>query len=77
MKYVVFEIDGLQQPILFPEFIEHQTMALKFAGKKVISAGMVFFRDGIVCTGDSFSLNVKSRGELDSDLIFRHLGGIR
>lgn len=81
-KYIIVEDGGLAVPVVFSYLQKHSEVA---AGRKVIAAGFVSFRidwKGInhddsemvaVCYGQSVSLNVKSRGVEDSELIERFI----
>jgi len=68
-KYIMVEQNELDCPVLFPPWIEHDNMALKFRGK-VLSAGFVAQNDlGEIYThGKSTSLKVSSRPE-DTEII--------
>jgi len=70
MKYIMYDRGGIETPILFPQFIEHDNMAMMVVpNKKLISAGFVKLIDGkAVVAGHSHSLNLKSRSE-DSQII--------
>lgn len=84
MKYIVLKVSrgGLdyEYPIIFPQSLTHALMAesLKkeeeLKGAEVISAGEFNSMDCAVdCYGKSISLgNIKSRGEVDSNLIMWH-----
>jgi len=75
-KYIVFDskIDA-EVPILFPSILQHsdiaETFTKKFPHYKPLSAGFVSFGDGgaVTCHGDSFSLNIVSRGAIDAMII--------
>jgi len=73
-KYIVVKAGGLETPIAFPEYLVHADVA-KALGYEVISAGFFYNEDGFQCFGDSFSLKVKSRFQVDSDLMMQRLGG--
>ena len=69
MKYVIIEKMGNEVPIIFPDFIEHDT----FADMKPISAGKFFwpYENTVITThGKSTSLKLESRPEDGS--IIRH-----
>lgn len=70
-KYIIFERDGLEFPVLFPEhFVAHNEIKGAFTDKPV-SAGFFSFRDGKTnCYGKSVSLDLQVRKE-DCDLIAR------
>lgn len=71
-KYVIFEKNGLEYPVLFPNhFIDHNTVIVGY--DKPVSAGF-FCIDGedVFVSGKSQTLNLSSRKE-DADLIKRQL----
>lgn len=85
-KYVIFDIDGLEQPIVFPELITHRDLAMRIRGEPV-SAGFVVLTTttvegtiepkaeaGYYCYGRSESLNLDSRPE-DSDILNKLISG--
>ena len=71
MKYVMLDIEGLQAPIMFPDYIEHQAMvdAVRMAttmdvAPKPLGAGFVHTVNGdLRCYGYSESLKTESRAE--------------
>jgi hypothetical protein len=70
----------MQQPIVFPETINHSDMAryLGWIGEenKVVGAGFVSIQDdGYKVYGESISLRVKNRGIEDEKILNRYLGG--
>ena len=71
MKYVIFEGNGLVHPIIFGDHTTHSQVSI--AGGKPISAGFVRFdKFGWPhCSGESESLKLKSKGEVDEDIIRR------
>ena len=75
LKYVMLKLDGGELlPLLFPEFMQHSTMA-KSVPAAVVSAGRVSLENGrIVAFGASSSLAVSSREE-DSAIIQDYLDG--
>lgn len=71
MKYVTFDGHNGEQIIIFPKIIQHSVMAddvkkSSFGGMRPIAGGFVV---GGQCVGESESLRMKSRGELDTTLI--------
>lgn len=70
MKYIMYDRGGIETPILFPQFIEHDNMAIMIVPKgKLISAGFVKLLDGKAhVSGKSISLGLLSREE-DSEII--------
>jgi hypothetical protein len=78
-KYICIEYPGIGEAIIiFPEFLTHKDMARNNAacGCNIISAGFVQENatGGLVCYGDSVSLEIKSRPEIDTALVNRMLG---
>jgi hypothetical protein len=76
-KYIIFERDGLEFPVLFPNhFVAHNEIHGTFSDKPV-SAGFWSFSDldKRVCVyGESISLKLKGRKDLDESLINKQLG---
>jgi hypothetical protein len=72
MKYIISKDDT---PVVFSDFQSHQEVAsaLSFL---VLGAGFCHINDDkeFVCYGDSVSLNVKSRGTVDSLIINKVFG---
>ena len=74
MKYIIFEDDGLEFPVIFPAVAQHNSIIAhsKWGGKLTpVSAGFValdFNAKDIFAYGDSFSLKLKSR-PVDSAII--------
>lgn len=71
MKYVVFDGYKGEQIIIFPKIIQHSVMAddvkkSSFGGMRPISGGFVVYGQ---CVGESESLKMKSRLEVDTALI--------
>lgn len=75
MKYIVIEdFTGLEFPIIFPDILDHASVA---PDAKVVAAG--FCRTALreshgdfhlwSCWGQSVSLGVQSRGDMDEKLI--------
>lgn len=84
MKYIVMQVKSgtmtLEIPFLFPDCIVHAMMAQvakplceatwKNSAASPISAGSISSADCWAdCYGDSETLKLKSRGEIDSELI--------
>jgi hypothetical protein len=82
MKYIVMVIDGKEEIFLFPMSIDHdkfhegitairfgsdRAWARKLRGEYPISAGFV---EGGVCYGRSETLNLDSRPQVDSKLLY-------
>lgn len=62
-KYIIFNVGGLELPVLFPEAIPH--LAFKSMGDPV-SAGFCSIEEvpngrSFVCSGESLGLKLKSR----------------
>ena len=74
-KYVVFASHRGEEIIIFPEQIQHSVMAddvkkSSYGGMRPISGGFVVNGE---CVGESESLRMKSRGDLDTALISKLL----
>lgn len=72
MKYIITE----KGPFVFSSNILHAEAATK---EKVIAAGFVAIKEDevgkkAICYGESCSLNIKSRLNVDSLIINKHLG---
>lgn len=74
MKYIIFEEAGLEFPVLFPDFIEHHRVAMKFLSAAPKSAGWVKLEKDVspFCSGQSVSLELESRPDNDSIIITEH-----
>lgn len=71
MKYVVFYGYNGEQIIIFPRKIQHKQFAdsvenLSYGTMRPISGGFVINGE---CVGESISLNMESRGDIDTALI--------
>ena len=71
IKYLVYELEGVVNSIMFPAYIEHKRMADNVSAVKVVGAGFCYHVNNngkleIVCHGYSHSLDIKSRGISDS-----------
>ena len=84
MKYIVIDNGMNDELYIFPNWVDHAQFAMKinpglsFEDVKmdVISAGKVTC-DALKppsCSGRSTSLDIKSRGEVDTDLLRRQMG---
>lgn len=83
MKYIVMKVskggDEFEMPFIFPNFfvhdhirqyIEHISIKLRMGSVTCVAAGFCnFIMDEINCTGESESIGIKSRGEIDNNLI--------
>jgi uncharacterized protein (DUF2132 family) len=74
MKYVMFDSNGLDVPVIFPCFWNHNDIAQMYPSLKVLSAGFLKRDDlgNLYVTGASKTLEVVSRKE-DLDIIVKHL----
>ena len=80
MKYVIFRDETF---VIFPDSVEHSSFDRFGDNNKPISAGFCIIEsrrndfDDIVykvgCYGKSYSLNLESRGSIDSDIISKQL----
>jgi len=69
MKYIIFEKDGLEVPVVFPDTIYHEQVKMN---GKVVSAGMCKIKHGkFEVWGKSISLLKESR--LEDELILNQL----
>ena len=73
VKYIIFENNGVETPIVFPDTLAHVDMA---QGREIVSAGFVdFYRVGdfvaVGCYGESVSLKVASRKQKDEAVILK------
>ena len=74
MKYVIIDWGGVECPLLFPCFWNHDDIARAVQGRgKPVSAGLVKRDDGgrLYVTGRSVSLGVNSRPVEDLDIILK------
>lgn len=68
-KYVV--LDSCDTVIAFPEWVQHSEI---FPAARKVSAGFFYVEDGkVIAFGESISLSLQSRGELDAKLIAKQL----
>lgn len=76
MKYIIVEgAYDIPTPYIFSETVQHNDLANQIR-HKVLGAGFVIFTPkGLSCWGESVSLNIKSRGQIDTDIINRELLG--
>ena len=74
MKYIIVD-DGMTEVVyLFSNFVPHNHMATQVPGE-VVGAGFVAHTtEGMQCYGRSTSLDISSRGDVDSGYINRELG---
>jgi hypothetical protein len=72
LKYVIYEKNEIQFPVIFSPIEDHSDIAEKI-DLKLVSAGTVEFKDNKVrCSGDSFTLKLKSRFVEDEKIIRQH-----
>ncbi len=65
-KYVVLKGHIIDEIYVFGDIVQHSDFASGFF-QDVISAG--FVSENFECYGESFSLKVKSRGDIDTKLL--------
>ena len=86
-KYVMIQYGHREIPIIFPTILVHEDIfnAMKtlpnFKQKenlKAVSAGTVHIYPKIVCSGESTTLKLKSRGRRDADimLLYQYQHGV-
>ncbi len=74
-KYVILSDGDLHFPIIFPPYLEHKKVREKFSEiKEVIGAGFIKKSNDpedrtLYAYGKSESLNVKSRGDEDTEIL--------
>lgn len=88
MKYIVLKIKDREWPIIFPDMMVHSDVAesmqlhvIRFHDERsrVVAAGSIsFFGGNVLCSGESETLGIESRGSEDEKLIkmFDYLHGI-
>ncbi|HPM74280.1 MAG TPA: hypothetical protein PLA71_00995 [Saccharofermentans sp.] len=74
-KYIIMQVQGSELPILFHPVISHDLIG---CSSNVISAGFCSMnveegKNSVACYGNSVSLNVESRGEVDEEIILKWL----
>jgi hypothetical protein len=74
-KYIIVrDIFGNEIPIVFSPVIKHKTVAKITDKENIISAGFTIWEGSrFIATGESISLEIKSRYDIDSDIINKHL----
>lgn len=73
-KYIIIERDGIEAPLVFSRFLQHEHMA-QFTGGNVLSAGFCKL-DSLgrwVTDGESVSLKLNVRPQ-DAQILNAHLG---
>lgn len=80
-KYIIIETDLGLVPILFSDMGAHSDVARAYPMRRVVGAGFASLQTAkpyenplYACYGESTSLKIKSRGELDSSIINRYMG---
>lgn len=78
-KYIIVDTGMFVAPIVFTDMLTHADVAMAIAPKGqdalVLGAGFCHIENNkYVCYGESVSLDVKSRGEVDSKILNRYLG---
>ena len=69
-KYITYQhTNDFPSFVAFDAQVEHKEMANMLNSKEILGAGFVHFGDEVECRGESISMNIKSRGEIDSRLI--------
>lgn len=77
MKYIVSTVSGYPEPYVFSETVAHQEMAQRVGADTtdIVGAGFCGLRENLFCCwGESVSLKVKSRGDIDSQVLNRRFG---
>lgn len=73
-KYIVVARARVITPIVFSETMGHNEMAAAVRGE-VLGAGFCHINENqYTCHGESVSLKIKSRGEVDSNILNLYLG---
>jgi hypothetical protein len=68
-KYIIIKRGGIEYPLVFSELMEHAATARAIGGD-VLSGGFCYTEDDTwVCYGESISLRLKSRGDVDSKVL--------
>jgi len=66
-KYIVIKTEYNEMPVLFPFIVKHNSLV---ASNRIVSAGFWKLEDGkFICYGESNSLQLKSRPEIDNELM--------
>jgi hypothetical protein len=74
-KYIIVDNGSWDIPIVFGDIMPHNTLAKGVRGT-VVGAGFCYITDEgkYFCYGRSESLNIDSRGEVDSKFLNKYLG---
>ena len=76
-KYIIIDNANGIIPVVFTELAVHSDVVRGFMPGTILGAGFCFIADDVYhCYGESISLNVKSRGDEDSNLLNKFLGTI-
>lgn len=80
-KYIIIGDGNI--PVVFPELYEHRRVAIAMTDEPlsapgvIVGAGFCYIEDNkYVCYGESISLHIKSRNEIDSKILNIKLGTI-
>lgn len=80
-KYIVFKTGNLEDIVTFSELMGHNDFARALGNQKVLSAGFIeVYVDhngqlACTCFGRSVTLELDSRGDLDTQVAMRRLYG--
>ena len=69
MSYIVFDVGGIDVPVIFPGTLSHDLVRLKFGSYSPVSAGKVSLKGTLHCHGKSTSLDMAAREEADSKIL--------
>lgn len=83
-KYIITEVMGTETPFIFPEWVNHKDVSKGWIGTPVAAGEVLFVGTEtpadtclvsniieVSCSGESVSLNLKSRYAVDAELIQR------
>ena len=75
MKYIIYEDEGnVTEVMIFSDNVIHKVVAEGCSERKPVSAGFFnYFIGKVSCYGDSSSLELKSRGPIDAELVYNKL----
>jgi len=74
MKYIIVQDGYNENIVLFSSMLKHRDIAKQLTDNdlsRVVSAGQILVDDdnSLVCTGESLTLNLKSRGKQDNIIL--------
>ena len=74
MKYIIVQDGYNENIVLFSSMLKHRDIAKQLTDNdlsRVVSAGQILVDDdnSLICTGESLTLNLKSRGEQDNIIL--------